>query len=1209
MSGTKVLPESAQPQCPQCGTPLPSGALAGLCPACLLKLGAAADTITDGKQPPFTPPSLAELAPLFPQLELLELIGKGGMGAVYKARQKQLDRIVALKILPPGIGDDPAFAERFAREAKALAKLNHPGIVTLFEFGSCAGLESEKEKGRKGAGEQQPPGPEATSAPLPPFSPAPGQPQAAPEKPPRLYYFLMEFVDGVNLRQLLHAGRVSAREALAIVPQICDALQFAHDQGIVHRDIKPENILLDRRGRVKVADFGLAKLVGDVGQAFQPAGAGDFPVASSAVDKSEAKNTGQESPVNRQAGKPALRDLTDAGKVMGTPQYMSPEQRDNPGEVDHRADIYALGVVFYQMLTGELPGKRLEPPSKKVQIDVRLDEVVLRALEQKPELRYQQASALKTQVGTIATTPPTASASPVNMPWLYRGVDYRSKQTVFGLPLLHVATGLDPATGKKRIARGFIAIGDIAQGVFAFGGLAMGGFAFGGGAIGVVAFGGGALGLVSFGGLAVALLFALGGGAIAPIAIGGGAFGYFTFGGGTIGAHAWDAITKDPVAERFFLPWAKTLLANIQWVNAAFLALVLPIVIGVPLWLQRRGSNELRHDRRKAVDPGLANMAGEPKSLAAISLAAAVTFFYVGMVLSILLIGVLPFHFSRGYAYLLGVGLMLVVAPFVGMAVTKALRQVQASADNVRWQALAARLKAASVVAWLLALPVIGFAIFFLTALLSERGGWNPALSEAVLVPLTWLGAVLLPISGRRLWKAATPGGNGYASAQTTSNTPKQDWLTWSPLQSSEVGAICSHLTKTERNNLSVLTLLYSVWVVATAFGLPAFVRSTPAPGNWIVGAIWAMLFLVSLPMIGRMMRHFLCSTTWARQQGFTPEKLRLFTLGGSNIFKAIIVLVVGLTLVFVQRKAFKSYLGLENPTPPNPVQIPHPKKSPVKPTPPVVVPTKTILLTRETNQLVGTTTDTRAVQVWSDSTLLPGESLRALVRGLDGELVNAGGTLFTRVRGEKVGTSVSFNWIFEEQYGFGALEAEQATAQIRTRFIRRPLTLEAQTPQELFCVTNSQGGTLAGFIRYEKHAPIALDVDGKLRVTVKIQQVIGSSPMVSYSAQVPAGYTLRAKANEGEASTHTPAGPYDFISSWHWGFRPGHLGISAEAITWNIPSVAEDRANRRYYREFPPFEAVLGEPRLIFSITNGPGDVYQGFLELVGPETSMAKD
>ena len=144
MSDTQL---TAAPKCPHCATPLPTGALAGLCPACLLKMGAAADTVTEAKQAAFNPPTVAELAPLFPQLEILELVGKGGMGAVYKARQKQLDRIVALKILPPGIGNEPAFAERFAREAKALAKLNHPGIVTLYEFGVAAGILPAVEPG------------------------------------------------------------------------------------------------------------------------------------------------------------------------------------------------------------------------------------------------------------------------------------------------------------------------------------------------------------------------------------------------------------------------------------------------------------------------------------------------------------------------------------------------------------------------------------------------------------------------------------------------------------------------------------------------------------------------------------------------------------------------------------------------------------------------------------------------------------------------------------------------------------------------------------------------------------------------------------------------------------------------------------------------------------------------------------------------------
>ena len=318
----------------------------GLCPECLIKAGFPTGVETDtgsAKQLAFVPPTVEELARLFPQLEILEFIGKGGMGAVYKARQKELDRIVALKILPPGIGDDPAFAGRFTREAKALAKLNHPGIVTIHDSGRADGL----------------------------------------------YFFLMEFVDGVNLRQLLHAGRIAPREALAIVPQICDALQFAHDQGIVHRDIKPENILLDRRGRVKVADFGLAKIVGaEIGRAGSPLPAD--------VTQTDGGAHGVTRPTS---------ELTDAGKVMGTPQYMAPEQIEHPADVDNRADIYALGVVFYQMLTGELPGKQIAPPSTKVQIDVRLDEVVLRALEKKPELRYQQVSEVKTMVETIVSTP------------------------------------------------------------------------------------------------------------------------------------------------------------------------------------------------------------------------------------------------------------------------------------------------------------------------------------------------------------------------------------------------------------------------------------------------------------------------------------------------------------------------------------------------------------------------------------------------------------------------------------------------------------------------------------------------------------------------------------------------------------------------------------------------------------------------------------
>jgi serine/threonine protein kinase len=329
--------------CPRCGRTIPIDAVLGACPQCLLAAGFASEPAAPTDAAP--PPTIAELAPEFPQLELLELLGRGGMGAVYKARQRSLDRLVALKLLRPGLDADPSFAERFTREARALAQLNHPGIVTLYEFGRTPG---------------------------------------------GLYFILMEFVDGLNLRQLLAAGQLAPPEALAIVPPLCDALQYAHDRGIVHRDIKPENILIDRLGHVKVADFGLAKLAA--------------PLASSIPspnDKSSPRTSAQ-------SAAPAL-DLTEEGKVMGTPRYMAPEQRTQPDAVDHRADIYALGVVLYQMLTGELPdADKLQPPSHRVQIDVRLDEIVLRALSTNPALRYAAASEFKTQVEHVTRTSPSA---------------------------------------------------------------------------------------------------------------------------------------------------------------------------------------------------------------------------------------------------------------------------------------------------------------------------------------------------------------------------------------------------------------------------------------------------------------------------------------------------------------------------------------------------------------------------------------------------------------------------------------------------------------------------------------------------------------------------------------------------------------------------------------------------------------------------------
>ncbi len=286
--------------CPHCGEPVEPGRE---CPLCLLKLGLSRE-----------PDPLPEI----PGLEIQEPVGRGGMGRVYRAVQAELGREVAVKVLGPDLAQDPEFVERFKLEARALAKLDHPNIVVVHDFGVKDGT----------------------------------------------CFLVMEYVEGVSLREAIHAG-LPPEKALAIVPQICDALSYAHRHGVVHRDIKPENILMSRDGRIKIADFGLAKL--------------------------------------REPGKPAM---TRTGEVMGTPNYMAPEQHASLESADHRSDIYSLGVVFYEMLTGELPLGRFPPPSRRVQVDIRLDDIVLKALENRPERRYQKADDIKADVVTVRTTDP-----------------------------------------------------------------------------------------------------------------------------------------------------------------------------------------------------------------------------------------------------------------------------------------------------------------------------------------------------------------------------------------------------------------------------------------------------------------------------------------------------------------------------------------------------------------------------------------------------------------------------------------------------------------------------------------------------------------------------------------------------------------------------------------------------------------------------------
>src|SRR5262245_16015892 len=267
----------------------------------------------------FTPPTPAELAARFPNLEVIELLGHGGMGVVYKGRQPFLGRLVAIKVIRPDLQTDDAFQERFLREARTLAKLRHPFIVTVFD--ACK------------AGD--------------------------------LYGLVMEYVEGASLRQLLAGGSITQRDALDFVPQIAEAVQHAHEAGVAHRDIKPENVLVDSRGRVRLVDFGLATLFG--------------PGA-------------------------IVRGPED-GRVVGTLRYMAPEQITMPQAVDHRADIFSTGVVFYEMLARELPGPDRVPPSRKAATDPRIDPIVLRALEPERDRRYQEARLMHRDITDLARTP------------------------------------------------------------------------------------------------------------------------------------------------------------------------------------------------------------------------------------------------------------------------------------------------------------------------------------------------------------------------------------------------------------------------------------------------------------------------------------------------------------------------------------------------------------------------------------------------------------------------------------------------------------------------------------------------------------------------------------------------------------------------------------------------------------------------------------
>ncbi|MBZ4419843.1 serine/threonine-protein kinase [Myxococcus sp. RHSTA-1-4] len=264
-----------------------------------------------------------------PGFELMEMLGRGGMGEVWLARQQSLGRTVAVKLLPPRLAKDPEFVTRFEKEATALAALNHPHIIQIIDRGV--------------AGEH--------------------------------YFFVMEYVEGRSLREAMSAGLTPER-GLKILLAVARAIECAHDKGIIHRDLKPENILLDGRGHVKVADFGLAGI----------------------------------------RAQDSRLQLTATAVAMGTLNYMAPEQRRDAKNVDGRADLFSLGVMLYEVLTGELPLGRFKLPSAKVPgLDPRVDAVVERLLETEPEARYARAGELAAELEAMvsATSAPGLSQGDV----------------------------------------------------------------------------------------------------------------------------------------------------------------------------------------------------------------------------------------------------------------------------------------------------------------------------------------------------------------------------------------------------------------------------------------------------------------------------------------------------------------------------------------------------------------------------------------------------------------------------------------------------------------------------------------------------------------------------------------------------------------------------------------------------------------------------
>ncbi|MEZ4671049.1 MAG: serine/threonine-protein kinase [Anaerolineae bacterium] len=279
--------------------------------------------------------------------DITALLGQGGMATVYKGYREDIDRYVAVKVLPPHPGLDQQFVDRFKLEARTIARLQHPHILPLYDYG----VEDE------------------------------------------ILYLVMAYIEGGSLSNRIDKGKMPLNEIDRILRQVATALDYAHRQGIIHRDIKPDNILLDKEGNPLLADFGIVKIAG--GDDTRPA-------------------------------------LTLTGGLVGTPAYMAPEQGSGESKITNAADIYSLGVVVYEMLTGKKPYTAdtpmqvvvkhiTEPVPNPLDVDAELpaafETIIQRALAKKPENRYQTAMELADDIsravqGTAAFANPVANVQP-----------------------------------------------------------------------------------------------------------------------------------------------------------------------------------------------------------------------------------------------------------------------------------------------------------------------------------------------------------------------------------------------------------------------------------------------------------------------------------------------------------------------------------------------------------------------------------------------------------------------------------------------------------------------------------------------------------------------------------------------------------------------------------------------------------------------------